>query len=177
MNHISDTMINQYIDGELDHARLREFNEHIAACAMCENRLKQQTAVESVLRMSGALKAPADFTQRVMSGLAAPAKYKQKNYFFRAIFGIFVLLGAAILAFVVVNMTEAQALSANNIIDGISGLNMRSMLAYYNKLINSDIVSVVGSSLTVILLVSAYFIYDSHRNMKNIINNNSKLVH
>ena len=61
-----------YLDGELDLARVIEFETHIKGCAECDRELENQRAVRSALRRSElAYAAPAALREKIRSSLRA----------------------------------------------------------------------------------------------------------
>lgn len=56
--HVSD-LIAAWVDGELDPARARRVEDHVAGCTQCRDRAARHRAVASLLRQAAPVEAPA----------------------------------------------------------------------------------------------------------------------
>jgi hypothetical protein len=172
MNHLSDELLNKYIDNELDIHELNIVNEHIKTCDSCLARLKAQRIVEQNLRRIEAYEVPAGFTEMMMKQILS---YKpvteyfkpKKSYFLRF---IFIFLGLCILSVMGLGLYEIYISSATfenpSWYSGISKY-ITSEFETYTRLFRNQTFTVIGGAFTFILLISIYFIYDAHRSFKN----------
>ncbi len=53
------TLLNAYLDGELQGQRLREMETHLASCAICQKELKELRLISEQLQADTALEAPS----------------------------------------------------------------------------------------------------------------------
>lgn len=167
--HISDDILNKYIDNEISGEELNQLNGHLQSCNECLNRLKALRVVDRQLKRIDTYTLPDSFTHMMMQKITATAYHfrPQKNYFFRFVTGTFIFLIFAVLGLLVYMMPDNIFTSQGpswyeNMLDGV----VNTFIHYFSYLKNRD-ASLIGSVLTVILLISGLFIYDSHRQLKN----------
>lgn len=175
MNHLSDELINKYIDNELDLNELKLIDDHLKGCSGCSMKLKAHRLVDIKLKQLDTPGVPDNFTFRVMEALktASPAvsKRTEKNYLPRSIFAFFAMIIAAILGFVTYSIFSIED-------DGqLSGLFDKTaegsamVFSTYMKLMQSQAFSVISGSVILILFLGLYFIHESHKNFRNRLNN------
>ena len=77
-------MADEYIEGELTEAEMREFEAHIAECEECRRELEKIRALNAILR-SNRERMPEGLHSRIMSAIEAEPKRKPrgKSAFFR----------------------------------------------------------------------------------------------
>lgn len=175
MNHLTDEILNRYIDNELDIQELNFLNEHIKKCQMCLQRLKAQKVVEQNLKRVHEYKVPENFTDMIMKQIAAirPAiKFiPKKSYFLRF---IFVFLGFGILSIIALGLYEislsSPSIESPEWYKGVLRY-VTSEFNLYSSFFRDQTISIIGAIFTFILLISAYFVYDSHKSFKNRVNN------
>lgn len=64
-----------YLSGELTTEESRQFDEHLKACAVCQNVLEGEKRLDDLLRSQILVKAPEGFSQRILAKLT-PVKTK-----------------------------------------------------------------------------------------------------
>lgn len=176
MTHISDDILNKYIDNELEGEELSELNEHLKYCSSCLAKLKAQRVVEQQLRRIDTFQLRSDFTQILMKKIGnIPFHYEpKKSYFFRFIVGLFVVLIAVILAAAISAVPAASHTAGpasapgwyTTFTEGILR-QFTNLLSNYGSLFSGKDVSIVGSGLAFIILVSIYIVYESFRQAKS----------
>jgi len=104
MTHLSDDLIQEYVDSVLDDSDNRTVGEHLSSCLNCNNRKKELVALGNMLAGSGIRQPAADFNSKVMSRIAAlnfsPAAKKESSF----IFNIPYLFAAALVILVTVSV-------------------------------------------------------------------------
>jgi hypothetical protein len=172
VNHITDEILNKFIDNELTTSELTQINDHIKICNECLTRLKAQKVVDNKLKRIDTYLAPLNFTEKVMKKISATAvKFKpKKSYFFRVVFSVFIIGALAVLAFAFANIPASS--SANETMEWTKFFSsiVPKLLSGYESSLSKSSVSLIGTILTFILFVSGYFVYESHRKVKNQIN-------
>lgn len=167
MNHLNDEILNKYIDNELSGRELSDINDHIKICDQCLNLIKAHKLADQQLKKLELFSPSKDFTEILMKKVHLVARPFQpkKSYFFRFVFSFMLIgaLGVVIAAFASIPADTSQGISVNEyvyeeIIHFFSG---------YKNIITSRNASIVGAVLSFVILISAYFIYDSHKNFKN----------
>ena len=106
-----------------------------------------------------------------MMKINASVSYKpKKSYFMRMIFSFFAVSCLAVLIFIFANMPDVSGSGEySKMIDQFSGF-LNGVFSANQKIFSQKTISLVGTTLTVILIVSGYFIYDFHKRFKNHIN-------
>ncbi|MGE5429806.1 MAG: anti-sigma factor family protein [Syntrophomonadaceae bacterium] len=173
MTHISDEILNKYIDNEIEGRELSELNEHLKFCASCLARLKAQRIVDQQLRRMETFQVSGDFTQNMMKKIERMSfSYKpKKSYFFRFIVALFLILTAGILTAAILALKASGPASSaepawyKTVIETAAG-KFSNLLSSYNSLFTGRDFSVLGSGLAFIILVSIYIVYESFKGAK-----------
>jgi hypothetical protein len=172
MMHLSDEILNAYIDNELDYNKINEINDHIKICSECLNRLKAQKGIEYQLKNLATYNVSDNFTSAVMKKINNSVAHFQpkKSYFFRVIFGFFIVVALAICvtAFAAIAPT-ASGYDIEIIIKNVSE-NASGIFSSYKLLFSRQIISIIRSVLLITILASLYFFYETHKNMKDHLN-------
>lgn len=174
MTHISDEVLNKYIDNELEAPELSELNEHLKFCAECLSRLKALRIVDQQLKRMETFHVSADFTQNMMKRIE---KYSfhytpKKSYFFRFVVASFLVLTAAILIAAILTIRASAPSAATSepawyraVLDMIS-VKFSAILSGYSSIFSERNFSILGSGLAFIILVSIYIVYESFKGVK-----------
>ncbi len=166
--HLSDEILNKYVDNELSAEELSEVSEHINACTECLSKLKAQRVVEHQLKRIENFTLSDSFTNLVMTKINVSAIHKpKKSYFMRFIFSFFALSCLAILIFIFANMPEVNNSGEYSKWFDNAGEFINGVFSANQKLFSQKTISLIGSMLTIILLATGYFIYDFHKRFKN----------
>lgn len=104
MKHLSDELLQEYVDSVLDDSDNRTVDEHLSNCLNCNNRKKELVALGNMLAGSGIRQPSADFNSKIMSRIAAlnfsPVAKKESSF----IFNIPYLFAAALVVLVTVSV-------------------------------------------------------------------------
>ncbi|MCU7497308.1 MAG: hypothetical protein HF314_17170 [Ignavibacteria bacterium] len=173
MRHISDEILNKYIDNELEGEGLSELNEHLKICSSCLARLKALRIVDQQFRMMETFHVSGDFTQNLMKKIEKISFHyaPKKSYFFRFVVALFLVLTAAILIAAIlavkasVPAVPSEPAWYKTAFDAASS-KFSDILSSYKDLFSSRSLSIVGSGLAFIILVSIYIVYESFKEAK-----------
>lgn len=167
MNHLNDEILNRYIDNELSGRELSEINDHIKVCDQCLNLLKAQKLADQQLKKLEVYNPSPDFTELLMKKvqLAARPFQPKKNYFFRVVFSFMLIVSLAVViaAFASIPTDASQGMSVNEYVYE----EIAHFFSGYKNIVTGRNASIVGAVLSFVILISAYFIYDSHKHFKN----------
>ncbi|HEX2866679.1 MAG TPA: hypothetical protein VHO03_06535 [Ignavibacteriales bacterium] len=174
MTHVSDEVLNKYIDNELESRELSELNEHLKFCTQCLSRLKALRIVDQQLKRMDTFHVSADFTQNLMKRIEKISFHytPKKSYFFRFVVASFLILTGAILiaAFLTVKASAPQAVSAEpawyKAVLETASAKFSDILSGYSSLFSGRSFSILGSGLAFIILVSIYIVYESFKGVK-----------
>ncbi|MFC7062954.1 zf-HC2 domain-containing protein [Halobacillus seohaensis] len=71
-------LMHKYLDGVLNKEEERRLRDHLQACQACQNHFHELKRTITLIKNTGPVSAPKDFTSNVMASL--PKEKKQKNY-------------------------------------------------------------------------------------------------
>jgi len=169
MKKITDEMLNDYVDNQLDSTALSELKEELAHDEESLDKMKALKIVDETLRDLEVYEAPVNFSEKVMSLIARSAQsIKPKmNYFFTGIISVFGIIIAGVLAaaWVIVEKQEPASEKLQMVESAKQFVN--DNLNTLNKLFSSHQVMFAGGLLAAVLLLSALVVLDSHKNFKN----------
>lgn len=175
MNHLSDELINRYIDNDAGLNELKAIDDHIKVCPECSQKLKAQRLVDSRLKRLETYQTPENFTLKFMDSLktVSPAgvKKQDKNYLPRFIFALFGIIISGILVFVTYSVLSIENHGSFPGIADKAGEGAAAIFKAYIGLMKSQTVSVISGSVILLLFIGLYFTFESHRNFRNRLNN------
>ena len=169
MSRITDDMLNDYIDNELNSDSIDELKNKLNGDEEAVKSLKALRIVDETLKNIEVHPAPSNFTERVMNKVLTGAKsLKPKfSYFFVSIISIFFLTIVGISAFVF-NLAGSTSSSNKNLQVVESAKKFISENSnWVNSFFSNDKIVLVGGLLTVILCLAGIFVLDSHKSFKN----------
>jgi len=167
-----DELLNDYIDSQLTSEELEDVKNLLNSDQLAASKLRALRVVHQSLKQIEPDLAPSGFTERLMGALnLSPGLSKQKkNYFFYGVVGFFGLLIIGSLLTVVLSVNwNVGGLNLTAYIDeaksGISKSGSEAFSVFKNKT-----VLMISSSLVLIMLILAYFGFESHKSWKKKIN-------
>jgi hypothetical protein len=169
VNHITDEVLNKYIDNELNSDELSLLNEHIRICDSCFAKLKAQRVVENNLRKIVTFTTSFSFAEKVMQKISSSSgKFvPRKSYFFRIVFSVFILGSLAVVALVFANLPVTSSGGNNQEWVKLFDNYIVKIFSAFENSLNKINLSLLGTILTFILFVSGYFVFESHRKIKD----------
>ena len=169
MKKITDEMLNDYIDNQLDACSINELKQYINSDTELLNKLKAIKIVDESLRSLEVFEAPADFTNKVMNIIHknTNAIKSKMNMFFAGIVSVFGIIIAAVFitSIVIIAKMNPPAVSYN-IIDNVEDF-VKKNTGILDGLFNNNQFLLAGGLAAVIVLLSTLIILDSHKNFKN----------
>jgi len=166
MNMI-DELLNKYIDGELQSDELEEVQQLLKNEDNVK-RLKALRVVDNSLRMLEDDLAPADFTSKIMKTLSRNSTNVKlsKNYFASAINVIFAvsILATFVFIFSQVKLDYSSSGIDSKLNDTVNSI-IKSTLPLLTFFKNKSVMF-FGSSLSLILLLGAYYLIEGHKIFK-----------
>lgn len=173
MKKISDEILNGYIDNQLDNTALKEVNEMLQSDEEGLKKLKSLKVVDQTLANMEVYPAPEGFTKRVMNKILAHSKVvvPKVSYFFVVTIG---LLSIGIISVIVTAYFTAERtiVESKNISFLDTVLNyIKEYAPVVQKFLSNQNILTIGMVLTLILLISGYFLLESHKSFKNKLNN------
>lgn len=172
MKNLSDEILNKYIDGDLDGKSIAEVKEILNGSEEDMKRLRELQAIDRGLKHIKEYKVRDNFTVLVMERIRSAAKLKKSDRrFILAISSVLVIIGLAILAYLVYLIIPEIRVSgaANSNVDAYADYFVNRLLSL-TKLFNSQNISIIGSVFSLGLLISGYFFFETQRQNKRRMN-------
>ena len=167
MIRLTDEILNKYIDGELDSDTLNEVREALRSSDEDKKRLKALQMIHGGLNNMKPDEVSSYFTQLVMSKLQKELKVKKEERFFIfSISSVFVGLCLIIIGYVIFSLDfSSQASKPVQIITNFSDTFENGILSL-KTFLNSINTSIIGSIFSLIIIISAYFLFESAKRTK-----------
>ena len=169
MKKITDEMLNDYIDNQLDVSTINELKNSLNEDEESLKKLRALKTVDEALHDIEVYPAPRNFTERVMEKLYMQVKAvkPKSNYFFTAIISIF---GAIITAVLIVAWNFADKQESSNV--GVNTFEAVKKFAneyftLFGSFLHNNQLVFAGGFLTIILFFSLIYVFDSHKSFKN----------
>ncbi len=173
MSNITDDMLNDYIDNQLDSNSISNLNRNIMKDPDTLSKLKALKSVDRSLRDIPVTPAPEGFTARLMLKILAHSKsvVPKVNYFFISMIGLLsiAIMSIMIIAYAVIEKTEKEAGSIS-LLDSVVNWLRDNTPKLLNFFTNSN-VTTIGLLLSLILVTSGYYVLESHKEFKNKLKN------
>lgn len=172
MKRLSDELLNKYIDGELDFKTLSEVETVLKESEADRENLRTLLKIHNGLKEIREFKVSNNFTSGVMSKIAIKFKPKRSDkYFIISISSFFILLSIAVIGIVISLMVNSpEQTSSTQQFMGYLVSSLDSFSVFIRKIFNGSGISIFGSIISLGLLVTAYFFFENHRNIKEIQN-------
>lgn len=167
MKYISDEILNKYIDGELNPEEINNINELLLNDNELRKRLSTLKRVDTELKRTQVDEVPVGFTQKVMQRISK--KYsvpKEQKLFITYIISFFSVLCLSFVGYLVINIagevSETISSGAEKTVSNYSQTLIQSLVNIFSKLN----ISIFGSILSIVLLVSGYFFFEMSKQSK-----------
>ena len=164
MNNINDELLNKYLDDELN----REEKDLVKTAI--ENSLKVKKRYEALLKAHNLFKSieeespSIDFTKLVMKKLVnKSAIAQQQKYFLLSVLSLLGLIILGITGYVLFQVISSiQPIQSSEIVTTYS----KDLGDYVSNLFGQKNLTILGSVLSFIMLISGYFLYDYQKHSK-----------
>lgn len=173
MKKITDEILNDYIDNQLDNASIQELKKQLDENEIALNKLKALRVVDNSLKNIEVIPAPEGFTNRLMNLIAKSTKKvaSKVSYFFVSVIGLFTVMILSVLGFAYYTSAKSTQVSEyDTSLTKVSEYVSQFVLLLKNFFSNQNITT-IGMALTVLLLVSGYYLMESHKEFKEKIKN------
>lgn len=171
MNHLTDDLINKYIDDETTVSESGEIADHLKCCPACSAKVNSMRSIHSSLLAIKEESPSLNFSSQFMERLARNLKRKkQQKYFILTVFSAFTALIFAVLGYLISESTFSLSFSSDTAKYVSEYTNRYSefvgMMQHY---ISGRNLTLLGSMLSMGIIISAYFFYNSHKTFKNVL--------
>ena len=167
MKYISDEILNKYIDGELHPEEINSINNLLLTDTELKKRLSSLKRVNIELKKIREDELTDAFTRRVMQRISKKYRVpKEQKVFITAIISFFSVLCLSIFGYIVINIAGEVSVTvsagAEKTVNNYSQPFIQSLVNTFSGLN----ISVFGSILSIVLLVSGYFFFEMSKQSK-----------
>lgn len=170
---IDDEIINKYLDNDLSGAELVEFTKVLSEDPYALRNLKLYKFIEIKIPNLIIYPAPTGISEFVMNRITERVSLKyQKNSFFYYVISFFSAAIIALLGFAFYSDNKIE--SGKNYFDQGIAFVSKNLPPLKNTAFTNETMLIVGAGLTLLFLFSGFFLFDSHKSIKNKIENYGK---
>lgn len=164
MINITDETLNRYLDAELNR------DENLLVKSAIEKSPELQRKYAALFEANNLLKNTKpdlpgmDFTKMAMQKInRKTSAIQQQKYFLLAILSFFTVIALGITGYLLFQvLSSAQSSNTNEVVATYS----KNIGNYFSNIFGKQSLSIFGSILSFIMLVSGYFLYDYQKHSK-----------
>ena len=168
MNLLSDEILNKYIDGELNASQIEEIKAALEKSEDDRKRFNVLKVVHDKLSLIQEDEISEDFTNIVMAKISKPFTVpRRQKYFIVSITSIFILVCLGIVGYVASiiissSTPQTESIQMTETVQKISN----GLITELRKLFSGSGLSIVGSVLSLAILISGYFFFERQKQTK-----------
>lgn len=163
MININDEMLNQFLDNQLSGDENEIVKNAIANSSELKRKYDTLISTDKLLRNIENDSTSLDFTKKVLQRINNQKnRAKQQKYFLFTILSILGIITLGVVGFIFVQIIPSSGTESNHIITEYS----QNMGDYFSNIFGKKNISIFGSILSFIMLVSAYFFYEYQKQSK-----------
>jgi len=171
MSHLTETQVNKYIDGETEISETGMIEEHAADCPACRKMIEGHKQVHGSLFSMKESAAPLGVTEKIMRQIERSLKrQKEQRYYTLGVAGLFSAMIFAIILYLISITTFSFSVSES--IAGFMGdwrQKFDKAAFVTNKILEGQNLKIIGSILSMGIIISAYIFYNSKKNFRNLL--------
>lgn len=167
MKKIHDEILNRYIDGELSSEEKRRVEDRLLTDKEFSLRLSALNRIHNELRKMKEDEVSSAFTQKVMQRISKKYKVpKEQKLFITIIISFIGILCSLIVGYILINIAaELSETVTSGTTETVNSYSQNLVQPIVNFLSGMNI-SVFGSILSIVLLVSGYFFFEMSKQTK-----------
>ncbi len=164
MKNINDELLNKYLDEELNREEMNQVKTAIENSPELKKKYEALLSVNTFLKSVESDLPSADFTKKVMGKIKTrKASELQQKYFLFTILSLLGLIVCGITVYVFYEIIiSIQASESSDLVSNYSN----TIGDYFSSFFGKKNLSIFGSVLSFIMLVSGYFLYDYQKHSK-----------
>lgn len=171
MKHLTDDLLNKYIDNELTSSELEEVEEILSVNPDELKKLKAQKMVDESLSKMKFDKAPEYISVSIMNKILGVSSVKnQKPYFLYSMLGIFGAIISLLIGYLIYTMPETSNVADSAFLDKFN-LFISQSFSSVSFLSDSSNVIIIGISLTFLLIIGFFMMLNFQRHALSKLNN------
>jgi len=164
MNNIDDELLNKYLDGELNQDEKDLVKTSIESSLEVKKRYEALLKAHSLLNSIKEESPSIDFTKLVMNKLNQRSVIaRQQKYFLLSILSLLGLIIVGVTGYALYQVISSiQPIQSSEIVTNYS----KDLGDYVSNLFGQKNLTILGSVLSFIMLISGYFLYDYQKHSK-----------
>ena len=163
MKNINDEMLNKFIDNELNEVETKMIKDAIENSPELKLKYSSLLQTDKILHNLKSESVSSDFTKKVLQKIQRQkALVKQQKYFLFTVLSLFGIIALGIVGFIFYQIISSSTPQSNQIVTTYS----KDVGDYFSDLFGKKNISIFGSVLSFIMLVSGYFFYEYQKNSK-----------
>ena len=168
---VTNELLNKLIDDELNAREIEELHNLIKHDEMALIKVKAHQMVDSLLKKIDVEFAPEDTTSIIMERISNSLLVKEKkNGFFKFIISSFIILILFVFGYILSISGETQATETPSKYSEITN-EIVKFFSSFSLSLNNELMLIIGGVLSILLLVSGYFMLEEHRSFKQKLEN------
>jgi hypothetical protein len=163
MININDEMLNQFLDNQLSGEENEIVKNAIANSSESKRKYDTLISTDKLLRNIENDSTSLDFTKKVLQRINNQKnRAKQQKYFLFIILSVLGIITLGVVGFIFVQIIPSSGTESNHIVTEYS----QNIGDYFSNIFGKKNISIFGSILSFIMLVSAYFFYEYQKQSK-----------
>ena len=163
MKNINDEMLNKFVDNELNEEEAKMIKNAIENSPELKLKYSSLLQTDTILYDLKSESVSSDFTKKIMQKIQRQKVLaKQQKYFLFAVLSLFGIIALGIVGFIFYQIIASSTPQSNQIVTTYS----KDVGDYFSDLFGKKNISIFGSVLSFIMLVSGYFFYEYQKNSK-----------
>jgi hypothetical protein len=166
---VTEEILNKYIDGELQPEVLEELNEQLAKSKEDLEKLRALQALHRSLSKIKPEETPADFTRIVMFRINKKSKAGNEQKFFIGIISAVFISFSILIAGYVLYLIASTSNTTNQMGEAFTIVKsyIKIVINPLEKLFSGNNMRIIGSILSMTILGSAYYFFETFKRIKN----------
>ena len=165
MKKVTDEILNKLIDNELNSSEIDELHNLIKKDEKLLSKTKAHQMVDNVLKSLEIEDAPLNTTELIMGKITQSVLAKEKkNGLFKFMISSFIVLTLLVVGFIFSAKPSGEGVAESYFNSFKSKLSEN--LSNFTLPISTELLLIITSALTVIILISGYFIFEEHKSFK-----------
>jgi len=167
MNLLTDEILNEYLDGNLDEQKVREVEKQLATSANDRKRFNALKVIHDELSQLKEDETSENFTQLVISKLGKKFELpRNQNYFVFVIASIFILICVGIVAYlataIISTSSQTESIQVTETVHQVSN----GLIYELKNIFSSKNLSLIGLIFSLGIMISGYFFFENQKRNK-----------
>ena len=168
MNLLTDEILNEYLDGNLDEQKASEVEKQLASSENDRKRFNALKVIHDELSQLKEDKTSEDFTRHVISKLGKKFELpRNQKYFIYIIASIFILISVGIVAYTVTaiistSSPQSESIEVTETVHQLSN----GLIHELKQIFNSKNLSLIGLIFSLGIMISGYFFFENQKRNK-----------